>query len=194
MKRGLISILILIVSTVTLSAQDMSSKYSSQDSQQTITLRTNLLYWLTGMVNVGVEWQPSNSQLGLLLNAGYSPFGGDNWEYAMGGWYVAPELRYYIPSNESWFVGAQFLAQGYNVKLSDTGYQGDLIGGGVLGGYKLTLSDHFDMDFTLGLGYGRFKYDTYYHKDGLNMYKTKSLTKSGIIPIQAGVNLIWKIE
>ncbi len=194
MKRGLIYILVLIVSSTTLLAQDINSKYSSQESQQTITLRTNLLYWLTGMVNVGVEWQPNNSQIGLLINGGYSPFGDDNWEYALGGWYVAPELRYYIPSNERWFVGAQFLAQGYNVKLSDTGYQGDLISGGVMGGYKLTLNDHFDMDFTLGVGYGTLKYDTYYHSDGFNIYKQKSLTKSGIVPIQAGVNLIWKIE
>lgn len=160
------------------------------------TLRTNLLYWVGGMMNIGTEYKNPDSDFGYVLNGGYSLFGNTNWSHNLGGWFVAPEVRYYFPSNEQWFVGAQFLAGGYNIKLNDTGRQGSVIGGGVLGGYKLTLNDSFDMDFTLGVGYGHFKYDTYYHDEptDTNPYLTKGITKNSIMPIQAGVNLIWKIK
>ncbi len=163
-------------------------------TQSSISLRTNLLYWLTGMVNIGAEWRPGDSPLGVVLSGGYSPFGGANWAHAIGGWYVAPELRYYIPRNDSWFVGAQFVAQGFNYKMGDNGYQGTMIGGGVMGGYKLRLTDLFDMDFTLGAGYAKIDYDKYYHSNGVNVLKAADLSKSTFIPIHAGVNLIWKIK
>lgn len=200
--KKLFILVLLLTSSFVLSAQaqqasqagSSETQLSTQQPQVTTTLRTNLLYWLVGMPNLGAEWTFANSPLGVVINGGYSPLGGDGWEYAAGGWYVAPELRYYIPRSDSFFVGVQLLAEGFNYKLSDTGYQGNLIAGGVMGGYKLSLSDTFDMDFTLGLGYGYFEYDTYYHSEGVNVYKEKNLTKKTIMPIQAGVNLIWKIK
>ncbi len=161
-----------------------------------INIRANLLYWTGGMMNIGVEYKQHESNFGFVLNGGYSPFGNTDWNHNLGGWFVAPEVRYYIPTNEQWFVGVELLASGYNYKLSDTGYQGSVIGGGVIGGYKLTLSDTFDMDFTLGLGYGHFEYDTYYHDESTdtNPYIEKGITKNSLMPIQAGVNLIWKIK
>ncbi len=160
------------------------------------TPRTNLLYWLGGMMNLGVEYKKPESDFGFLVNGGFSPFGDTEWNHNLGGWFVAPEVRYYFPSNDQWFVGAQLLAGGYNIKLSDTGKQGTVIGGGVMGGYTLTLSETFDMDFTLGLGYGHLKYDSYYHDDATNTnpYIEQGVSKNSILPIQAGVNLIWKIK
>lgn len=158
-------------------------------------LRANLLYWAGGMMNLGVEFKKPESDFGFLLNAGYSFFGQTEWNHNLGGWYAAPELRYYIPKNDKWFVGAQFLYSGYNIKLSDTGYQGTVIGGGLTAGYKLTLNKYLDMDFTLGLGYGHFSYDTYYHHEptNTNPYIEKNVVKNSFTPIQAGVNLIYKM-
>lgn len=166
----------------------------TDDPYHRFSLRTNLLYWVGGLMNIGVEWNPANTQLGVVLNGGYSFFGGADWEHALDGWFVSPELRYYLGENDQWFVGGQFLVGGCNVKLSDTGRQGTFMGGGVMGGYKIGLSETFDMDFTLGVGYGTFDYLTYTHSNGVNVYKTKDITKSCIVPIQAGVNLIWKIN
>lgn len=117
---------------------------SEQEAKRScFSLRTNLLYWLCGMMNIGAEYKLPDSNFGVVLNGGYSPFGNSNWNHSLGGWFVAPEVRYYLPVNEQWFVGAQFLASGYNVKLSDTGYQGTVIGGGVMGGYNVkSLTDH----------------------------------------------------
>lgn len=156
-----------------------------------ITLRTNLLYFAVGMFNVGAEYRVG--EFGYLLNIGYSPFGGDGWEHSLGGWFISPEVRYYIPTNDRWFAGVQLLAGGYNVKLSETGYQGSVIGTTLLGGYRLTLTERFDMDFNIGLGYGSYRYDSYSHRDGENIYKESDRKKGGLLP-QAGVNIIWKIK
>ncbi len=158
------------------------------------SIRTNLIYWLTGMANVGFEWNPAETKLGLVVNGGYAPLGHDDWKHSMGGWFIAPEIRYYLGETNQWFVGAQFLAGGYNYKLTDVGYQGSVIGGGVLGGYKMELNKNFSMDFTLGLGYGSFVYDSYCHDAGVNVYRKQDENKNTVMPIQAGVNLIWKIQ
>lgn len=159
-----------------------------------LTLRTNLLYFASGMINAGVEYKSEASYLGYLINGGYSPFGNTEWNKNLGGWFVAPEVRYYIGEKQAWFVGVQFLAGGYNVKLSDTGYQSTVIAGGITGGYKLTINKLLDMDFSLGLGYGSLNYDSYYkHENGTNVYKAKDVTKNTFMPIQLGVSLIFKL-
>ncbi|MFR9641252.1 MAG: DUF3575 domain-containing protein [Rikenellaceae bacterium] len=158
-----------------------------------LSLRTNLLYLVGGMFNLGAEYKSESSSFGYLLNLGYSPFGGDCWEHSFGGWFVSPELRYYIPAAERWFVGVQMLYGGYNFKLADTGYQGNVLGGGLTGGYKITINERFDMDFNVGLGYGSYIYDTYYHSDGINIRQERDLKNGTLLP-QAGVNLIWKIR
>lgn len=163
-------------------------------AQSNFSLRTNLLYWLVGNINLGAEWNPNKTKLGILINGGYSPFANTEWNHNLGSWFIAPEVRYYLGEREAWFVGAQFLAGGYNIKLSDTGRIGTVIGGGVTGGYKLTLSDNFDMDFSLGLGYGKLNYDTYYkHDNGTNVYIDKDVTKNTFMPVQLGVSLIFKL-
>lgn len=182
-------------------AEEKSEKPEAEavaEEEETIkdvwSIRTNLLYWLTGMANVGFEWNPAETKLGLVVNGGYAPLGHDDWKHSMGGWFIAPEIRYYMGETNQWFVGAQFLAGGYNYKLTDVGYQGSVIGGGVLGGYKMELNKRFSMDFTLGLGYGSFVYDSYYHDAGVNFYRKQDENKNTVMPIQAGVNLIWKIQ
>ncbi len=194
MKKLLILFLALSFTCANISAQEV--EYEPMNASQHLSLRANLLYWAGGMMNLGVEYKRVESNFSVLINGGYSPFGNTEWNHNLGGWFVAPEVRYYIPSNDQWFVGAQFLASGYNYKLSYTGRQGTVIGGGVMGGYKLALNDNFDMDFTLGLGYGHFEYDTYYHDEAThtNPYIKQAVTINSMMPIQAGVNLIWKIK
>lgn len=156
------------------------------------SLRTNLLYWLGGAPNLGVEWQPGRS-VGILVNGGYAPFASNSWKHNWGGWFVAPEVRWYLGETKRWFVGGQFLAGGFNLKPKDTGHQGTVLAGGVTGGYKMRLSKCFDMDFSLGLGYGHLEYDSYRRGDnGVNVFTGKGITKNTFMPIQAGVSLIWK--
>lgn len=158
------------------------------------SLRTNILCWLGGILNFGMEWQPSSS-VGILMNGGYAPFASNGWKHNWGGWFISPEVRWYLGEQKCWFVGSQFLAGDYNIKPGDTGSQGTILAGGIIGGYKMELSKYLDIDFSLGLGYGQLKYDTYCRNgNGYNVFTGHDITKNIFIPTQIGVGLVWKIK
>ena len=131
----------------------------------TFSLRANLLRWATLTPDLGIEWRISPS-VGILVNGSWTswtswpskdlrnshPRKGDARRYAL--WEVMPEVRWYLGEKKAWYVGAMFKAGQFNYKFSGTGRQGDLLGGGITGGYHLRLTDALDMDFGLGLGYG----------------------------------------
>ena len=52
-------------------------------------------------------------------------------------WEVAPEVRYYMGAQRRGYLGVLFKAGAFNYKLSETGRQGDILGGGLTGGYIL---------------------------------------------------------
>jgi hypothetical protein len=158
-----------------------------------ISLRTNLLYWAVATPNLGLEWKLSNN-IGILINGAYS-----HWIWSDKGkhhrtWLVQPELRYYMGENKNWFIGLEGHAGEFNFKFGDTGYQGDTLGGGLTGGYRLRLGKAFDMDFSLGLGYTDLKYESYTRSNDVMVRKEGGLSKNGFAPTQAGVSLIWKIK
>lgn len=158
------------------------------------SLRTNILYWIGGVPNIGIELMVSES-VGILVNGGWSPWSSNNNKFNWVLWFVSPELRVYMGQKKSWFVGAQFLLSDYNLKPKDIGSQGYAMAGGITGGYKIRLSESIDMDLSLGLGYGQLKYDSYLRGDnGVNVFTEKGVTKTGFMPTQLGVSLIWKIK
>ena len=157
-------------------------------------LRTNALYWVGALPNIGVEWRPVES-VGVVVNGGYVPWGSDAWGHNWGGWFISPEVRIYLGKDKSWFVGPQFLAGGFNLKPGRVGYQGNVVTGGVMGGYRIQLSRCWDIDFSLGMGYCHFEYDTYRRSDSkINVYEGYNVKKNIVLPIQAGINFIWKIN
>lgn len=164
-----------------------------------LSIRTNALYWLGGLANVGLEWNPKNTKLGVVINGGYSPFSSESWDFNNGGWFVSPEIRYYLGAKERWFLGIEYLTGGVDIKTFDTfstrGREGNVNCIGLMGGYKLEFTDTFGMDFTLGLGYSSFKYDIYTFDDDLKIRETvyTGCHLKKFTPIQAGVNLIWKL-
>lgn len=156
-------------------------------------LRTNALYWLGLMPNLGLEWRPAE-RVGIVVNGGYAMWKKDSWEHNWAGWFVAPEVRIYLGEKMNWFVGPQFLAGSFNLKPGDKGYQGDVLAGGVMGGYRMKLSRCWDLDFTLGVGYAHLEYESYRREGNMNAYINDNLEKNTVLPIQAGVNFIWKIN
>ena len=101
-------------------------------------------------------------------------------------WEVAPEVRYYMGEKKAWYLGAMFKAGQFNYKLSETGKQGDLMGGG------LRLNKALALDFTLGLGYLNADTERYDVIDGVRV-RSGNETKHWIGPVNAGVTLVWKI-
>ena len=155
------------------------------------SLRANLLRWATLTPDLGIEWRISPS-VGIMVNGSWTSWTwNDNARrYAL--WEVMPEVRWYLGEKKAWYVGAMFKAGQFNYKFSGTGRQGDLLGGGITGGYQLRLTEALAMDFTLGLGYLNADTERYDVTDGVRV-RSGNETKHWVGPINAGVTLVWKI-
>ena len=80
----------------------------------------------------------------------------------------------------------------FNYKLNDTGKQGDLMGGGITGGYLLQLNRALSLDFSLGIGCTHAEYDKYTVTDGVRVKQGKK-GKNYWGVNHAGISLIWAI-
>ena len=156
-----------------------------------LSLRANLLRWATLTPDLGLEWRICPSW-GIAVNGSWTSW---NWSdkdrrYAL--WEVAPEIRYYMGEKKAWYLGAMFKAGQFNYKISETGKQGDLMGGGITTGYQLRLNKALTLDFNLGMGYLNADFEKYEVIDGVRV-RCGNETKNWCGPINAGVTLVWKL-
>ena len=156
-----------------------------------LSLRANLLRWATLTPDLGLEWRICPS-CGIAVNGSWTSW---TWSdkgrrYAL--WEVAPEVRYYMGEKKAWYLGAMFKAGQFNYKISETGKQGDLMGGGITTGYQLRLNKALTLDFNLGLGYLNADFEKYEVIDGVRV-RCGNETKNWCGPINAGVTLVWKL-
>ena len=156
-----------------------------------LSLRANLLRWATLTPDLGLEWRICPSW-GIAVNGSWTSL---NWSdkdrrYAL--WEVAPEVRYYMGEKKAWYLGLMFKTGQFNYKLSETGKQGDLTGGGITAGYQLRMNKALALDFNLGLGYLNADFEKYEVIDGVRV-RCGNETKNWCGPINAGVTLVWKL-
>ena len=154
-------------------------------------LRANLLRWATLTPDLGLEWRVHPSW-GILVNGSWTSWSwnGKDRRYAL--WEVMPEVRYYTGKEKRGYLGVMFKAGQFNYKLSGTGRQGDLMGGGITGGYQLRLSDALSLDFNVAVGCLHADYEKYEVIDGVRVRAGKE-TKNWWGPVNAGVTLVWKL-
>ena len=85
---------------------------------------------------------------------------------------LQPELRYWVNKRfNGHFFGLHTHVMWFNtagiIKNKDLRYQdsGDkpLLGAGISYGYALPISEKFDIEFTLGVGYAKYSYDSFYN-------------------------------
>mgnify|MGYP000080238206 FL=1 len=156
-----------------------------------LSLRANLLRWATLTPDLGLEWRICPSW-GIAVNGSWTSWSWNDKDRRYALWEVAPEVRYYMGEKKAWYVGAMFKAGQFNYKLSETGKQGDLMGGGITGGYQLRLNKALNLDFNLGLGYLNADFEKYEVIDGVRVRRGNE-TKDWWGPINAGVTLVWKL-
>ena len=157
-----------------------------------LSLRANLLRWATLTPDLGLEWRICPSW-GIAVNGSWTSWSWNDKDRRYALWEVAPEIRYYMGEKKAWYLGAMFKTGQFNYKLSETGKQGDLMGGGITAGYRLRLNKALDLDFNLGLGYLNADYEKYEVIDGVRVRRGNE-TKDWWGPINAGVTLVWKIK
>lgn len=117
-----------------------------------LSLRANLLRWATLTPDLGLEWRICPSW-GIAVNGSWTSWSWSDKDRRYALWEVAPEIRYYMGEKKAWYLGAMFKAGQFNYKISETGKQGDLMGGGITTGYQLRLNKALTLDFNLGMGY-----------------------------------------
>lgn len=156
-----------------------------------LSLRANLLRWATLTPDLGVEWRICPSW-GIAVNSSWTSWSWSDKDRRYALWEVAPEVRYYMGEKKAWYLGAMFKTGQFNYKLSETGKQGDLMGGGITAGYQLRLNKALALDFNLGLGYLNADYEKYEVIDGVRVRRGNE-TKDWWGPINAGVTLVWKL-
>ena len=155
------------------------------------SLRANLLRWATLTPDLGVEWRICPSW-GIAVNGSWTSWSWNDKHRRYALWEVAPEVRYYMGEKKAWYLGAMFKAGQFNCKLSETGKQGDLMGGGITAGYQMWLNKALALDFNLGLGYLNADYEKYEVIDGVRVRRGNE-TKDWWGPTNAGVTLVWKL-
>lgn len=156
-----------------------------------LSLRANLLRWATMTPDLGLEWRICPS-CGIAVNGSWASWTWSDKDRRYALWEVAPEIRYYMGEKKAWYLGAMFKAGQFNYKISETGKQGDLMGGGITTGYQLRLNKALTLDFNLGLGYLNADFEKYEVIDGVRVRRGNE-TKNWCGPINAGVTLVWKL-
>ena len=156
-----------------------------------LSLRANLLRWATLTPDLGLEWRICPSW-GIAVNGSWTSWTWSDKDRRYALWEVAPEIRYYMGEKKAWYLGAMFKAGQFNYKISETGKQGDLMGGGITTGYQLRLNKALALDFNLGLGYLNADFEKYEVIDGVRV-RCGNETKNWCGPINAGVTLVWKL-
>ena len=156
-----------------------------------LSLRANLLRWATLTPDLGLEWRICPSW-GIAINGSWTSWSWSDKDRRYALWEVAPEIRYYMGEKKAWYLGAMFKTGQFNYKISETGKQGDLMGGGITTGYQLRLNKALTLDFNLGMGYLNADFEKYEVIDGVRV-RCGNETKNWCGPINAGVTLVWKL-
>lgn len=172
--------------------QDKSIEPKVQTCNSHISLRANLLRWATLTPDLGIEWQFAR-RWSVAVDGSWTSWSWDNKNRRYALWEVAPEVRYYFSENNKFYLGAQYKIGEFNYKLSGTGKQGDLQGGGITLGYKLPIGKSFALDFNVGAGCLHTDYETYQVTDGVRV-KDGDRSKNVWGVTDLGVTLVWKLK
>lgn len=156
-----------------------------------IALRANLLRWATLTPDLGIEWRISPS-VGILVDGTYTSWSWKNMERRYALWEVSPEVRWYLGRQKNGYLGAMFKAGAFNYKLSPTGKQGDIMGGGITGGYRLDINKSLSFDFSLSLGCLHCDYENYVIYEGKRV-RTAATAKNWWGPTSLGVTLVYNL-
>lgn len=152
---------------------------------QSVSLKTNALYWATTTPNLAVEFG-LGSRITLEIGGGYNPFGtkigsaadagaGSGSETApatpksMRHWMIQPELRWWFMQRfAGTFIGLHLHGGGFDAggvspltSIKNNRYDGWLVGAGVGIGRHWLLGPRWGIEAQAGFGFAYMEYDKY---------------------------------
>lgn len=141
---------------------------------QKVAVKTNLLYWATGTINLGIE-----PALGRKTTLDLE-FAGNPWRFGkkelnrkIWHWTAQPELRFWFTERfNRGFMGIHATAGAFDAAgielplgifsdLKDHRFEGWMTGIGVSYGWQWWVSPHWNFEATLGFGYLYMEYDRF---------------------------------
>lgn len=177
-----------------LAAEQQAAEPASEEPEACamgLSLRANLLRWATLTPDLGLEWHISD-RWSLGVGGSWTSWSWNDKQRRYALWEVAPEVRYYMGKARRGYLGLLFKTGAFNYKFSETGKQGDLVGGGLTGGYILPVGKRLALDFSLGLGYLNADYEKYRVIDGVRV-RQGSESRNWWGPVHAGITLRWNL-
>lgn len=166
---------------------------------QTVAVKSNILYDATATANLGVE-VAFNKHWSLDLSGNYNGWDivdDKSWQH----WMVQPEARYWLHEKfNGHYFGVHAVYMDYDIQngsfmsvmKKDYAYDGTAYGGGISYGYQLYLSPHWNIEFSVGVGYLHFEYDkSVYPKDEDEAYKYRN---SYFGPTKLGISIMYIIK
>lgn len=176
-------------------------------AQSEVGIKTNLLYGgYTFTPNLGLE-VGFGKRTTLEISGGYNPWnlsGGKNNNKKLVHWLAQAEFHYFLCErfNGHFFgvhaLGGQYNIAGHELPLllgkgsKDFRFEGSALGAGVSYGYQWVLSRHWNVEFSIGVGYASLNYDK--HDCPKCGEKLGSFSRSYFGPTKAGVSLIYLIK
>ncbi len=189
-KRILVTIFLIIASGLT-SARGADSFVEEPKPASSFSLRTNMLRLATLTPDLGAEWRFDDCWA-VVVDGSYTSWTWNAKQRRYALWEIAPSLRRYIGCGKRAYLGAMFKTGSFNYKLGRLGRQGDIIGGGILGGCKLSLGKSLALDFSLGLGCLQADYEEYEVVDGVRVWRGNG-DGTWWGPTSAAVTLVWTV-
>ena len=143
-------------------------------SQNTVAIKTNLLYDATANADLGFEFGLApHWSLDISGNYNQWTIRDHKWKH----WLVQPEIRYWFCDRfVKHFIGLHALGGQFNIghipnhvkflgtdfsRLTDNRYQGWAVGAGIAYGYAIALGRHWNLELELGIGYAYLNYDRF---------------------------------
>jgi len=193
MKKGIIITFVILLNISGLCAEDNSQRLFTSG----LAIKTNALYWATTTPNLGLEIGLA-PQYTLDLSANYN-FWTFSHNKKFKHWLIQPEVRYWLDNRfEGHFLGIHGLYAEYNVGgikaigMEDHRYQGNMYGGGVSYGYNWVLSERWNLEATLGIGFLHLDYSKYpCYECG---EKIKDSVRNYFGPTKVGLSFIYILK
>lgn len=181
------------------SAKDiyMYTDATMQRPMYPVAVKTNLLYDLAGVPNIGIE-VPVGQHFSAGVDVAYAHWQYHN-EYTLQTSQVNLDAKYWFNARTrkraltGWNAGVYGLYSGeFDVQWKN-GYQGDnLVSFGISGGYSLPVSNRFSMEFAVAGGYVYSSEVRHYYLNGNYLiWEETRYNFSALSLTKLQVNLVW---
>lgn len=160
--------------------------------EKSISLRSNIAFWMIATPNVGVEYKLTE-RVGIIVDGAYAPWSwkSDREKKYSRLWNLSPQVRYYALTDKSTYLGLQGNIGEYNLWKE----QGNHNGISIALGHQFPLSNNllFDMGFSLGYLH-RYNIEKYEWNGSENKLTSREKSKNYFGPTALSLSLVWKIN